>query len=69
MSTTTASVPGADIQPIKLTKNYMNPRDNLFSANHRNAMMERYNYTDALIATVGELMTQAEAIALSADDF
>jgi hypothetical protein len=38
----------------------MNFKDNLFSANHRNAMIERYNYTDAMIATVEEL-SQAEA--------
>lgn len=34
---------------------YKQAKDNLFSANHRNAMLTRYNYTDALFVTVGEL--------------
>lgn len=49
---------------IKLT--VFDWRNNLFSANHRNAMIERYNYTDAMIVTVEELMSQAEARSLSA---
>ena len=40
----------------------MDFKDNLFNADHRSAMIERYNYTDAMIATVDELMRQAEAV-------
>jgi hypothetical protein len=44
-----------------ITELKLQSRDNLFSANHRNAMIEQYNYTDAMIATVGELMGQGKA--------
>ena len=33
----------------------MDFKDNLFSANHRNAMIQAYNFTEAMIVTVEEL--------------
>jgi len=30
-------------------------RDNLFSANHRSAMIDRYGYTEAMTITIEEL--------------
>jgi propanediol dehydratase large subunit len=42
----------------------MNPieqyKDNLFSANHRNKMISRNGYTDAMSVTVGELVERVE---------
>jgi hypothetical protein len=32
--------------------------DNLFSANHRNGMIERYGYTQAMTVTIPELIEQ-----------
>lgn len=30
-------------------------RDNIFSANHRNAMIQKYGYTEAMRITIGDL--------------
>lgn len=43
----------------QLLKNNMN-KDNLFSANHRNVMLEKYDYTDALSVTIEQLINDYE---------
>jgi hypothetical protein len=39
-----------------VNQNYVNARDNIFSANHRGAMVRQYGYTEAMRIKIGDLI-------------